>query len=142
MLEDNSPIKFTLLGQMASQYLNQPYIWAGNGPFEFDCSGFVLSVLRDVGFQYPDMTSQGLYTRLSQLDLRSQLGPDSILFFGPSRYTINHVAIALDERYMIEAGGAGSNCKTKEDAARLNARVRIKPITNRGDLVAAIKLDY
>lgn len=139
---NNTPIKFSLLGQLASQYLNCPYMWGGNGPFEFDCSGFVLSVLRDIGINYPDMRACDLYDRLKNRSLRSQLGTDSILFFGDTIYNIKHVAIALDDRYMIEAGGAGSNCKTIEDARKLNARVRIKLIESRSDLVASIKLEY
>jgi hypothetical protein len=45
---------------------------------------------------------------------------------------------------MIEAGGAGRNSLTmsREELAKRDARVRIKPVNNRSDLVAEYQLPY
>lgn len=128
------------------QYVNSPYKWGKNGPNEFDCSGFVLKTLHDVGITLPDMTAQGLYNWASDKKGFYSCEPDSdcLLFFGHSTNHVKHVAISLNDKYMIEAGGAGKESlqMSPEDLARLDARVRIKPIDNRGDLVAAIKIKY
>ena len=136
----------TLLVLMAMQYVNSPYRWGKNGPNEFDCSGFVLKTLHDVGVTLPDMTSQNIYRWATEKKEFYSCEPDSdcLLFFGDSESHIKHVAIAINETHMIEAGGAGKNSlqMSDEDLARIDARVRIKPISNRGDLVASIKIKY
>lgn len=142
----------TLLALMAIQYLNIPYVWGGNNTLGLDCSGFVLKVLHDVGVTLPDMTSQNIYRWATQKKEFYSCEPDSdcLLFFGESENHIKHVAISIgkpsgsNEAYMIEAGGAGKNSlnMSDEDLARIDARVRIKPISNRGDLVASIKIKY
>lgn len=139
-------VKITLLTLMAIQYTNSIYRWGMNGPYEFDCSGLVLKVLHDVGVTLPDMTSQSLYRWASDRKSSYSCEPeeDCLLFFGESIQHIKHVAISINNTHMIEAGGAGKNSlnMSDEDLARIDARVRIKPIDNRGDLVASIKIKY
>lgn len=136
----------TLLSQMAMQYLNVPYRWAGNNVAGFDCSGFVLKTLHDVGVTLPDMTSQSIYFWAIKQEFQScEPGEDCLLFFGPHFNAIKHVAISLNEgKYMIEAAGAGRDSLNldAESLARMDARVRIKPITNRKDFLTAIKITY
>lgn len=138
----------SLMMVMAFQYLNVPYVWAGNNTNGFDCSGFVLKVLHDIGYTLPDMTSQGLYNHCIKRGVQSSLECDSLLFFGKNERNISHVAISLGEfdgtSLMIEAGGAGRESKylSREDLLRKDARVRIKPISNRGDLIAGFKIPY
>ena len=141
-------MKSTLLMVMAMQYLNIPYKWGGNNYLGLDCSGLVLKVLHDVGVTLPDMTAHGLYEYCVEKGTGSSQGEcDSLLFFG-SESRIKHIAISLGEVdgewLMIEAGGAGRNSLTlsPEELARKDARVRIKPVNNRSDLVASIKLPY
>lgn len=129
---------------MAMQYLNAPYTWGGNGPWEFDCSGLALRCLHDVGITLPDMTAQSLYKYFLNKNKQShEVSEDCLLFFG-NAHKIKHVAIAISETHMIEAGGAGSESKTMSlaDKGRIDARVRIKPITNRGDLHDCLKITY
>lgn len=139
----------TLMTLMAFQYLNVPYKWAGNSYDGLDCSGFVLKVLHDIGVTLPDMTAQGIYNYcLKQEDAYSSKACDSLLFFGKNDKNITHVAISLGEidgkYYLIEAGGSGRESlhMSLEDLARIDARVRIKPITNRKDFIAGIYLPY
>lgn len=133
---------------MAMQYLNVPYKWGGQNYLGFDCSGLVLTVLHDVGITLPDMTAHGLYNYCLENGTSSSEGVcDSLIFFG-SHTKITHVGISLGiidgEWIMIEAGGAGSNSLSMkpEELAKRDARVRIKPVSNRSDLVASVYLPY
>lgn len=124
-------------------HLNTPYIWGGNHPVRdggFDCSGFVNWCLMKCGMlSKKDRSSQMLYNEISQMGLRSSIEPESILFFGKDVHNITHVAVCLQDGLMIEAGGGDSTTTTIYLAAeRIDARVRIKPIDNRSDLVASL----
>ena len=132
------PTATTLLALLAQQYLNSPYEWGGNGPFTFDCSGLVVKCLKDVNYDIPDMTSQQLYSHFISRSNRCSIEGDSLLFFGRNKQNISHVAIAVNDEWMIEAGGGDRLTRDISDAARLDARVRYKPIQNRKDLVASI----
>jgi len=136
-------MKLTLMGLMAIQYLNAPYRWGANGPFEFDCSGFVLKVLHDVGVTLPDMTSDDIYRYCLDNGKESSINCDSLLFFGRHE-KITHIAISLDGTYMINAAGAGRDSlkMSRDELASRDARVRIERIDKRKDLVASIALPY
>lgn len=127
------------------QYLSIPYKWGGQNVLGFDCSGLVLTAMKDVGIVLPDMTSQRIYEWMYK-NHNTQMIPDQdcILFFGDDIKKITHVSVAIDDTYMIEAGGAGRDSLTLTDKelADRDARVRIKRIDNRKDLVACIKLKY
>jgi cell wall-associated NlpC family hydrolase len=141
-------MKTTILILAAMQYLNTPYKWGGQNYLGLDCSGFVLKVLSDVGYFLTDRTAQGLYDHCLKVGTSSEEGLcDSLLFFGkPDKIT--HVAISLgvvdDSWWMIEAGGAGRNSLTlsPEELAQRDARVRLKPVASRRDLVASISIPY
>ena len=140
----------TLLAIMASQFLNVPYRWAGNNYDGLDCSGLVLKSLHEVGITLPDMNAQSIYYWATDGKGFQSCDPsdDCLLFFGHSTSYITHIAISIGElkevSYMIEAGGAGIESKdmSLQDLARKDARVRIKPVSNRGDLVASVKITY
>jgi cell wall-associated NlpC family hydrolase len=136
----------TLLTLMAIQYLNTPYKWGGNTYVGLDCSGLTLKCLHDVGVTLPDMTAQSLYHWAKEKDGFHSCEPeeDCLLFFGKNNKNISHIAIAMNNTHMIEAGGSGreSSIMSTEDLARVDARVRIKPITNRKDLIESIKVYY
>jgi len=147
-------IKGSLLFFCAQQYLNAPYRWGANGPFEFDCSALVLQSWRDhnriVGnhAKVLDMTSQGLYTFM--LNAGYQCEPPSegcILFYGKSLEEITHVAIHGSGNIIIEAGGAGRGTKTLSMEHLLkycgerDARVRYRNFGHRKDLVASIRFE-
>jgi len=124
-------------------FLGVPYRWGGENPMEgYDCSGFLQEILSSVGLDPPgDQTAQTLYNSLSKKDWRSGLGKGSILFFGSSREHISHVALCVDVEgeTMIEAGGGNSSITSVFYASKHNAFIRLRPISNRTDLVAVLK---
>jgi cell wall-associated NlpC family hydrolase len=132
---------------MSFQYLNVPYMWGGQNYLGMDCSGFVLKTLHDSGLTLPDMTANGLYKYCLRNGKKSSSEREAILFFGTIDKIV-HTAISLGiidgQWLMIEAGGAGSNSLTlsREELAQRDARVRIKPVSSRKDLIASIKIPY
>jgi len=124
-------------------FIGRPYIWGGNGSGKtsggFDCSGLVLEGLWAFGlYSGTDTTAQVLYDHLTKTALWKDgridhAGDGDLLFFGKSTSKITHVAVALGDGLMLEAGGGGSSCKT---AATSTGFVRIRPI--RKDVVACV----
>ena len=122
--------------------LGTPYKWGGNNCLQgYDCSGFVQDALAVIGVDPKgDQTSNDLYNFFKDIQ---ELNPKNIsfgclLFFGKEKVT--HVAIALNNKQMIEAGGGGSKTTTFQDAMKINACVRIRPINRRSDLLHVIKI--
>lgn len=127
------------------KFVGRPYIWGGDGSGKcdggFDCSGLVLECLTAFGlYDGHDTTAQGLYKALCSngwMGVPRHLETDGdVLFFGKDRAHITHVAIAIDSDLMVEAGGGGAKCKT---AATSTGMVRVRPISWRKDLVAALR---
>jgi cell wall-associated NlpC family hydrolase len=134
------------LSEYALKFVGRPYIWGGDGSGKcdggFDCSGLVLECLWALGIlPNGDLTAQGIYDILygqliwSTVE-RGKEKPDDILFFGKDGKHITHVAIAIGNGLMVEAGGGSSKCKI---AATSTGMVRVRPISWRKDLVAALR---
>lgn len=137
-------LNMQLLIQYAMQFVGLPYKWGGDDPIlGYDCSGFVQELLAAIGEDPAgDQTAQALYdafkNRASSLQVEG-----SLLFFGKSVTQITHVAFAISPVLMIEAGGGGgSKTNTSADAAAQNAYLRVRPISNRKDLVASLRPVY
>lgn len=108
-----------------------------------DCSGFVQFALALLNLDPKgDQSSGGLMDhfikngRVVPPYERPDLG--DLAFFG-TPFNIEHVALCLGDGKMMEAGGGGKMCRTKEDAEAANAKVRVVQIDRRKDLVAIIR---
>lgn len=131
------------------KFVGRPYIWGGDGSGKchggFDCSGLVLEGLWALGlYKGKDATAQGLYQSLLAAGWVPvpqfpgiQRAEGDVIFFGKSSTEITHVAVALDSKLMVEAGGGGSKCKSPETSTGL---VRVRPVSSRSDLIAALRL--
>jgi len=134
--------------------VNVPYIWAGDDPSGFDCSGLIIELMQgsDIlprqmtnknGYLVPfDTTAQGLHKIFEANGVINSKGLGALIFFGKGKTKITHVGIMVDNTRMLEAGGGGKHIKTIEDAIKYNAFTRIRPITWRKDFVAIIKPRY
>lgn len=125
----------------ALTFMHTPYVWAGNNIHTgLDCSGYVLEVLKGVGFKLPDMTAQKIYQHFEYNQCQtSNPQRGNLLFFGESVDRISHIAIAFNETLMLESGGAGRGA-TKEDSLKSGAGVRMRAINNRRDLIACLNI--
>lgn len=135
----------TIFGAILLGYVNVPYLWGGSTFLGLDCSGFVLKALHDYGITLPDMTAQQIYEWSLKPDENYNCEPsepDCLLFFGKSKEKISHVEVSLGHGFMIGASGAGKNSldMTIDELAERDARVKIKKVNSRRDLIASVKL--
>lgn len=133
-----------ILWEAAWSLYGKPYLWGGDDPMAgFDCSGLMIELLACIGEAPPgDRNAQGLYDYYSPTGRRSILELGSLAFFGHGLSSITHVAMLLDRRYVIHAGGGGSKTKTKEDAIAQNAYICVRPLAKIPRLVAVIRPCY
>ena len=126
----------------AKKFIGIGYKWGGNNPFEgFDCSGFILWILRPVKLAPRwDMRAQDLYDRLKKRECDS-VKPGCLIFYGRSKDKISHVAMAINDKQIIEAGGAGRDHEL-EDCKKTGACVRQRIYDYRKDLVAMVYPNY
>jgi cell wall-associated NlpC family hydrolase len=127
-------------------YMRIPYVWGGDNPkVGLDCSGLAQFVLDYLKLDPPgDQTANDLMYHFLVHGKRVGINDADLLgcliFFGGSGRA-THVAIALGNGLMIEAGGGGSKCTTPEIARQIGAEVRMAPITRRSDLLCIIRPD-
>lgn len=127
--------------QIALQWLNTPYKWAGASFEGIDCSGFAQELLATVGLDPAgDQTADALFRHFLS-PRRGNIGVcdvGSLCFFG-KQALVTHVGVAIAIDTMIEAGGGGPRTITRADAAAQAAFVRVRPISSRTDLVSIIQ---
>lgn len=89
--------------EIAMQYLGVPYVWAGESPSGFDCSGLVTYVFRQVGINLPHYAAWQF--QYGQPVARDALQPGDLVFFGSN---IHHVGIYVGDGNMIHAPYTGA----------------------------------
>ena len=112
--------------------LHRPYIWGGNDPLGFDCSGGVIYALQAVG-RFPlgqDTTADGLWERFKS-DKAEHPEAGCLLFWSDKDGKMIHVAVALDEHFCMTADAGGRATLTLEDAIKQDAFTKIRRIDHR-----------
>lgn len=117
--------------KIAFSFLGRPYIWGGDDPSGFDCSGFMIEILKSIG-KLPrsgDWTASGLADKwpISNLPIRGDL-----VFWENTSGQIIHVEMLMGDGLAIGASGGGSRTLTTADAVAQNAYIKIRPIKSRG----------
>ncbi|QNG55490.1 C40 family peptidase [Pseudonocardia petroleophila] len=91
------------LGEVGS-----PYLWGGNGPDRWDCSGLLVAAFREAGITLPRV-SRDQYNAGGHLPVR-EMQPGDLLFYATDRNdprTIHHVAMYIGDDQMVEAPYTG-----------------------------------
>lgn len=85
----------------ARAQVGKAYVWGGEGPNGFDCSGLVMMAYRQIGIHLPH-SSSAQYLGGAKVPL-AQLRPGDLVFYGASGATNHHVGIYIGGGQMINA---------------------------------------
>ena len=118
---------------IAMRFLGTFYTWGGDDPSGFDCSGLVIECCKSVGIlpRQGDWPAVGLYSLWMHNQVTIPKMGDIVFWENAAKNDIVHVEIILNSELSIGASGGGSKTKTKEDAIRDNAFIKIRPFKSR-----------
>ncbi len=87
---------------LSTKFLQRPYIWGGKSSEGFDCTGFVQTLVAQMGVLLPrDSRPQAASEKLYAVEL-DELEPGDLLFFGVSRIT--HAGLYTGNHTFIHSG--------------------------------------
>lgn len=86
----------------AKKYIGTPYLWGGNTPAGFDCSGFSKYVFEKVGISLPRTAA----TQYSGLKPVSSPSPGDLVFFSTYAPGPSHLGIYIGDNKFIHAGSS------------------------------------
>lgn len=100
---EHAVIKQDLVNQ-SKNYIGVPYLWGGESPAGFDCSGFVYYMFQQVGLDdMPRTTSGELFKQGSWINT-TDLQPGDLVFYGVNEPgEVSHVGFYLGNNEFISA---------------------------------------
>jgi len=104
---------------MAHQYLGTPYVWGGESPRGFDCSGFAQYLYGKVGINIPRTTYTQWTARNGMSVKKSQLQAGDLVFFRGSDSKgglPGHVGVYIGNGMMIDAPHTGASVRMESVA--------------------------
>lgn len=122
--EKKQMTKREIATKIAWSYIGTFYKWGGDDPSGFDCSGFVIELLKSIGLfpRKEDTTARGLSSIFQKVG-KPQEG--CLVFYGNP---ISHVEYCFDSNLSIGASGGGSSTTTLAKAIKQNAFIKMRPI--------------
>lgn len=92
----------------ARSRLGAPYVWGGQGPWGFDCSGLIAWAYRSAGYNMPG----GSYNQWNhgRFISQGQLAPGDLVFYGPGGS--QHVAIYAGNGQVVQASNYNTGVHT------------------------------
>ena len=109
---------------IASRYLGVPYVWGGESPSGFDCSGLTMYCYEQIGVHLTHF-ARSQYDEGVHIAYEA-LMPGDLVFFGPSVEGIHHVGIYVGDGKYIQAPRTGDV-------------VKVSSLSNRSDYVGACR---
>lgn len=94
---------------LAKSKLGCPYVWAGEGPDSFDCSGFIKYVFKEAYNMDLPHSASGISIKGDRI-AKDQLQAGDLVFFTTNRSgKVNHVGIYLGNNEFIHASSSSYN---------------------------------
>ena len=108
MLDDGADAKgLHPFVRVAMRYAGTPYVWGGESHNGFDCSGFVIVVMRDLGYRALPHSAAEQFSYGTAV-AQELLKPGDLVFFKNTyKQGVSHVGIYLGRRRFINAAGTG-----------------------------------
>lgn len=91
--------------KLVQQQVGAPYLYGGDTPRGFDCSGLVEYVYSQAGIRLP-RTAEGQFNRTPRVAMDA-LQPGDILFFSSDSGNLMHVGIYIGSRWFVHAPESG-----------------------------------
>ena len=92
--------------RVAQRYLGTPYVWGGESARGFDCSGFIMRVMRDLGYKALPHSAAEQFNYGKPIS-KGLLQPGDIVFFANTyKPGVSHVGIYLGGGRFIHAANS------------------------------------
>jgi cell wall-associated NlpC family hydrolase len=117
----------------AMAFIGKWYKWGGDDPSGFDCSGFVIEVLKAVGVlqRGGDWRARDLFDMFNSIPGNyAQCG--DLVFWRNSDGAVIHVEMMINSQLAIGASGGGSKTISIAEAIEHNAFIKMRPVVSRG----------
>jgi cell wall-associated NlpC family hydrolase len=98
-----------------------PYVWGGESPSGYDCSGLVQASYRAAGISLP-RTAQEQFDAEPHLPAGVPLQPGDLVFFGASTSNVAHVGIVVEGGEMVDAPHTGTVVQTESFPTTIGAQ--------------------
>jgi cell wall-associated NlpC family hydrolase len=96
--------------RFALAQIGTPYLWGGEGPGGFDCSGLVQAAYQAAGVALPRVAQQQ-YDTGPRLQPGEAVQPGDLVFFGSDTRHISHVGLVVGPREMVDAPHTGATVR-------------------------------
>ena len=94
--------------RVAQRYAGTPYVWGGESRNGFDCSGFIIVVMRDLGYRALPHSAAEQFNYGTPI-AKPLIKPGDIVFFKNTyKRGVSHVGIAIGRGRFIHAAGTGT----------------------------------